>query len=406
MGVLKGSITFTRFYVESELLTDDRQKIMARIRTRAFRMLTAEDEDELSVGWVSVEEPFSDEPSFSTSDVFLGGDYLVLAMRIDRWKFPASLIKSKLKVAEREYLEKQGRERISRAERAELRDMVDRRLRREGVPVSKVIDFVWNMATGEVRVFTRTNSYLEQFAELFEKTMGKVTLAIDSPYMTAIEKYVGLDTIQKKALAHLEPVPFHRRASTVSTVTGGNPTLSELVHTKRFFGREFLTWLWFRADEANEGQRWAEGRTLHYEDRVDELWFERSFILQNGGEDVQPEKVTLSASDPSETPEAKKALQQGKLLTRITIGFRDSHETPRDYALTIEADSFGISGMKIPALMTAEGDDPFIERMHLIEAGQRAVDGLFAQFLRERIMPAFVTKTVKAIFRWMNEVDA
>lgn len=405
MGVLKGSITFTRFYVESELTDDDRQKIMARIRTRAFRMLTAEDEDELSVGWVSIEEPFSDEPSFSTSDVFLGGDYLVLAMRVDRWKFPASLIKSKLKAAEREYLEKQGKERISRAERAELRDVVDRRLKREGVPVSKVIDFVWNMATGEVRVFTRTGSYLEQFAELFEKTMGKVTLSIDSPYMTAIEEHAGLDAAEKKALTQIEPVPFHRRASAMASVTSGNMSLSELVHRKRFLGREFLTWLWFRADQANEGQRWAE-RSLGDEDRVDELWFERSFILQNGGEDVQPEKVTLSASDPSETPEAKKALQQGKLLTRITIGFRDSRDTPRDYALTIEADSFGISGMKIPALIVAEGDDPFIERMHLIESGQRAVDGLFAQFLRERIAPTFVTKTARSIFQWMNEVDA
>jgi hypothetical protein len=408
MGALKGSITFTRFYVQSELTDADRKRIMDRIRTRAFKMLTAEDEEDVSVGWVPVEDPFNDVPSFSVASVYPDADHLVLSMRIDRWKFPPSLIKSKLQAAEREYLEKHGKTRISRAERAELRDMVDRRLRREGIPVTKVIDFVWSIPRGEVRVFTRSSSYLEYFAELFEKTMGKVSVTIDSPYLAAIEQSVGLTPAEKEAIATISPVAFHVRRTMSPTESNNKASLAELVHTKRFLGREFLTWLWFKGDGSAEGVRWA-ARSRHpndEDDRIDELWFERSFILQNAGEDVKPEKVTLAADDPSETPEAKKALQQGKLLTRITVGFRDSRDNPREYALTVESDSFGISGMKIPALIVEEGDDPFVERMHLIETGQAAIDGLYAQFLRERLKPEFNTRTVKAIFQWMNGAEA
>ncbi|WP_250507067.1 hypothetical protein, partial [Caballeronia sp. AAUFL_F1_KS45] len=83
--------------------------------------------------WVPIERPFDDEISFRSEGVFFG-NYLNLGVRLDRWKFPAALVKARMAAAEREFRQKTGKERVSKAEKAELRETVDRKLRRDGVP--------------------------------------------------------------------------------------------------------------------------------------------------------------------------------------------------------------------------------------------------------------------------------
>lgn len=409
MGALKGSITYVRFFVNEPLADADRQKAMARIRTRAFKPLEPEDEDEVSVGWVPTEAPFDEEPSFGVHNVFPGDDkYLIISLRMDRWQFPVTLIRSKLAVAEKAYLEKKKRDRISRAERAELRDVVIRRLRREGVPVTKVADAVWNIETGELRLFNRGRTITEYFVELFEKTFGK-DLSCDSPFMTF--KNLGMPRVPPTSVPHviaktvpfLEPIDFHIASKLVPPACVGEIPLAEANEKTRFLGREFLTWFWFHVEameKSDLGPAW---------EKFSGVWFERSFVLQNMGEQV--ERVSTSAMDPSETPEAKKALQQGKLLTRATIAFDlvdpkgPKDQEPRSFRLTIDSDTFSISAMKIPALLTGEGDDPFVERMTLIETAQRTIDDLYFAFLVERVSPAFYKSAVPAIRRWMYEEE-
>ncbi|MGZ3424399.1 MAG: hypothetical protein ACXVEF_16840 [Polyangiales bacterium] len=202
MGALKGSITYSKFRVEGSLPDDLHTRYMARIRTRMFKALTPEDEGDVAVGWVPIERPFDDEISFRSDGVFFGS-YVNLALRMDRWKFPSSLIKAKMAAAERTWRAKTGKERISRAEKAELRDAVERKLRRDGVPVTKTIDLSWNTATQELRLFGRSKVIAEHFHELFEKTFS-LRLVVASPYTTGLA--VG---VSKRALEHVEPTAFH-----------------------------------------------------------------------------------------------------------------------------------------------------------------------------------------------------
>ena len=205
MGVLKGSISYVKFQVEGELPDEVHQKFMARIRTRTFKVLTPEEADDLSVGWVPVERPFDDDVSFRTDGVFFGS-YLNLAMRLDRWKFPSSLVKSKMAAAERAYLQKTGKERLSKAEKAELRELVERKLRKDGIPVSKTVDFSWNLATAELRFFGKSKVILEHFSELFEKCFS-VKLVPAAPY--TIGMALGLPKRLEAALASVEPAVLH-----------------------------------------------------------------------------------------------------------------------------------------------------------------------------------------------------
>lgn len=205
MGALKGAITYSKFYVRGEVADDAHAKYLSRIRTRMFKALSPEDDSDVAVGWVPIERPFDDEIFFKSEGVFFGS-YVNLGLRFDRWKFPTTLVKAKMAAAERAYKQKTGKERISRAEKAELRDLVERRLRREGVPVTKVVDLSWNMASGELRFFGRSKVIAEHFFELFEKTFA-LKLVSAGPYTTALS--FDLPKNLAAALEKTEPTPLH-----------------------------------------------------------------------------------------------------------------------------------------------------------------------------------------------------
>ncbi|MBI2396015.1 MAG: recombination-associated protein RdgC [Deltaproteobacteria bacterium] len=205
MGALKGAITYAKFQVDGAVPDDVHQKYMARIRTRTFKPLQPEDEGDVAVGWVPIERPFDDEISFRTDGVFFGS-YLNLALRMDRWRFPSSLVKAKMAAAERQWRQKTGKDRMSRTEKAELRELVDRRLRREGVPVSKAVDLSWNMASGELRLFGKSKVIVEHFLELFEKTFS-LRLVPAAPY--TIAKALRLPKDLDQRLATVEPTALH-----------------------------------------------------------------------------------------------------------------------------------------------------------------------------------------------------
>lgn len=209
MGVLKGAITYAKFQVKGELPDEMHQKFMARIRTRTFKTLAPEDEDDVAVGWVPIERPYDDEISFRSDGVFFGS-YLNLAMRLDRWKFPTTLVKAKMAAAERAWKQKTGKERMSKAEKTELRDLVERKLRRDGVPVTKVVDFTWNTQTGELRFFGRSKVILEHFFELFEKTFA-VKLEPAAAYTIGMS--LGLGKSLESALATVQPSVLHARGA-------------------------------------------------------------------------------------------------------------------------------------------------------------------------------------------------
>ena len=53
MGALKGSISFSKFYVRGALPDGFRDAYVERIRLRAFQPLTAAEEAERRAGWCS-----------------------------------------------------------------------------------------------------------------------------------------------------------------------------------------------------------------------------------------------------------------------------------------------------------------------------------------------------------------
>ena len=201
MPALRGSLTYARFYVDGEVPADFREKSMRAIRLRAMKPLEAEDEDLERSGWCKIGEPF--ELELRGDDVFGGDALLALGFRTDRWQIPSSMLKQRVREAEAAYLEKKGREKLGRKEKAELKEMVAKKLRRQMSPTTRVVDFVWSLEDGLVRFFSHSPKAAGNMLELFEKTFG-LKLVAEAPYTLAAR--LGLSKSQESAWQEMEAV--------------------------------------------------------------------------------------------------------------------------------------------------------------------------------------------------------
>jgi hypothetical protein len=203
LGALKGSISYSKFYVTGELPDGFRDRFVERVRLRAFRPLTAEDTDDARAGWCSIENPLDGD--LDHGKIFWN-TYLNLSYRLDRFQIPAPLLKAHLEEAEREHRAKRGRTRLGRRDKEELRAIVTRRLRAQSLPVMKIIDLSWNLETGVVRFFCPSPKALEGLIELFEDTF-ELVLVPQSPLSAA--RSLGLSEARARAFETLKPTVFH-----------------------------------------------------------------------------------------------------------------------------------------------------------------------------------------------------
>jgi hypothetical protein len=167
--------------------------------------------------------------------------------------------------------------------------------------------------------------------------------------------------------------------------------LVDRIEGARFLGREFLVWLWYES-EAREGVLpLSTGEAC-------ELWLEEQLTLV--GNESEKTESKLKAAMPSASPEAKEALRQGKLPIKAKVRVCRGQQT---WAFVLNADTLGLSGVKIPALLTEENDERFYERMDLVENIEAILEDLLGTFLVVRTSEAWGTTVLPAMRRWIHE---
>jgi len=206
MGLLKGSISYAKYYVEGDLPDNHQEKFLESLHLRKFHPLTVDGEDEQRVGWVCVARPLEPEVVFDHNDVFYN-EYVNLAIRVDAWRFPGSVFKAAFAEAEKKYLTKKGREKLTKREKDEMKILVGRKLRHQFSPTIRLIDLSWNTDTGVVRFWNQSAKGQELLFELWEKTFPKVDLVPAGTYTTAAR--LDLPEARLKALSEVEPSQFN-----------------------------------------------------------------------------------------------------------------------------------------------------------------------------------------------------
>lgn len=206
MPALRGSLTYARFFVDGEVPEDFREKYMRAVRLRAMKPLQAEDDDLERSGWSKLAEPFEIELHYD--DVFYN-EFIVLGFRTDRWQIPGPMLKARVREAEAAYLEKKGREKLGRKEKAELKESVARKLRKQTAPATRVVDVAWSLNEGVVRFFSHAEKAAGNMTELFHKTFG-LKLVAESPYTLA--ERLGLSKAQESAWQEIDVTVLAKEA--------------------------------------------------------------------------------------------------------------------------------------------------------------------------------------------------
>jgi hypothetical protein len=401
MGARRGSLSFTRFRVKGDVPKDLRRKFLDATRLRLFTPLDVSDEAMEASGWCVLERPFDLE--VHEGNLFFDR-YVTLGFRVDKWRIPGALVKAQLEDEEQRLLGRNGRARLGRAEKADLRQKIVMKLRRKIMPNAKAFDVLWDLDGETLLFFGHSSKLLLDFSAYFEKTFG-LQLEEDCPYFSAMRS--GLPSASKKQLLGVEPLSLvsgHKRLEQAkkgqtpkAVVTAPAKTkaddaddLLERIETTRFLGSEFLLWIWLYGalieDTVSLGKQddWS-------------MWLDGSLSLQSVHD--PGEKVSVSGAAPAASSEAREAVKNYKFPARAKVILRQEE---RDFKFVLNASRFSLSAGDIPAVLQ-DGDEGLLERLHLVEELLNLVDRLFAAFLQLRLSAQWQEAWEPAIAAWTEE---
>lgn len=201
MGVFNGSISVTKFFVEGSVPKRFAQTYLENIHLRRFTDLTIDGEEEETSGWCVAGNGLDLE--LRHEQVFLNS-YIVLGLRVDRWRIPRPLFKAQFAEAAAEHLARTGKDKLSKRDKDEIKFRVNRKLRKKFIPSMRVFDACWDLNRAELLFWCRSARTLDDLCAQFEKTFS-LTLREASPY-TVASKLLGPEPAEN--LCELEQTLF------------------------------------------------------------------------------------------------------------------------------------------------------------------------------------------------------
>lgn len=186
MGLIKGSLSLTRYRVKEEppeTLTDE--YVSERLNKNAF--VDIEDApEEKSLGWVEFLNPL--DSNFNPATYRFGG-ILAFTLRLDSRKVPGKTVSRYYNIREAQYVEKIGRAPNSVAKR-ELKEAIKSELLRRALLNTELMEAAWLYQENEVWLAAVGEKRRETFEELWGRTFG-LSLQMLVPATVGLELLSG-----------------------------------------------------------------------------------------------------------------------------------------------------------------------------------------------------------------------
>ena len=168
---------------------------------------------------------------------------------------------------------------------------------------------------------------------------------------------------------------------------------SDIVNNTKFFGRDFMVWLWFRSEK--------NGGFFHLRNEEEiELWFDGSMILQ-AEKDGKIETISCTG-EQSRFLEARYALSEFKKIIKGKIKLISGDDV---WSFSLDDTWFNFRGMRLPHVVQDQNEDPdgvFYERIGLIEKAVSIMDRLFAHYITIRTSAEWENEELPAIREWIT----
>jgi recombination associated protein RdgC len=376
MGLLKGTLSFSLYRLEGSLPAQADDYIARQLKAFAFRNISLTSEEK-AIGWTSIENVL--ETDFEGAK-YIWGDYLMLALRIDRKTVPPSLLKIRLLEAEQDFLAETGQKRIYREQRDDLRERVHLELFSKSQPIPAFYEFCWSLSQKTLLLCSLSEKVIDDFQDFFKQTFSLSVY----PYTPWDPLWLDEELSSKLALAEKETMPD-------AAATSGLPAVD-----RTSLGREFLTWLWFKSEERNGVISLPGTGDI-------ELLLVRRLVLESG--DGEYAETVVCQGMHSDLKEGKEALRQGKKIKEARIRLDKDEDT---WEFTLKADRFSFQSLKLP-VMTDKLDDQedrdgaILERIYLVETATKTMTQLFRLFLEIRLSPNWLSTEAPRIKNWLQQ---
>jgi len=300
----------------------------------------------------------------------MNAGWLRLDLRQAERKVPNSLLKAECRMEELAVMAAEEKSYLKAKVRSEIRQQVTERLLPNMPPQMRAIPFVYMPGATHLYVSALPVTQWDVFNCALVSTLG-FSGAPSTPEALAV------------ALKKQDLRDFHG--------TSFSPDM-ESVAMEAAPGREFLTWLWFKAETQNGRVALAEGRELG-------VLLEGPLTFMHEGDGAH--SAVLKQGMPENSIEAKTCLLSGKKLKEAKITFALDEESV--WTFGFEADQFLIRGLKLPK---GEGQldsvSRFQERMNFLEQWREMFLDLFGAFLDVRTDSTKWKQTTGAIREWIQ----
>jgi hypothetical protein len=376
MGFFTGRVSFLRYRVDGpapELFGPDHLEMLSSHAIGTERVAA---KDGTEAGWSAGEDILDLGFDLAKNVV---NDTLHFALRVDSKKLPADLLRAYAREELQALAADNPSGRPSARQKKEAREAARERLEAEAqdgrYTRRKAYPILWDRLANQVLVGTTSASVLDHVHRLFQETFGAALVPLDAGGLAISQP--GTEVPED-----VRPAAF---------VPGGAGEVAWVNDPARptFLGNEFLLWLWYALE--------TEGDVVRLPDDSDvTVMLARTLLLecprgQSGSE-------TIRSEAPTKLPEARRAIQAGKLPRQAGL-ILVRHD--QQYELTLQAETLAVGGAKLPPVEDGEPrvklEDRAGQLRHLIET----VELLYGAFLLRRL-GADWAKELERMQRWLQ----
>ncbi|MFO0937077.1 MAG: hypothetical protein U0798_11245 [Gemmataceae bacterium] len=383
MAFLTGRTTFLRFHVVGPKPRHFSEEHLERLATRAAGKSRIASADGIDVGWTAGDHVLDTDFDLAKNIV---NDSLHFEMRIDMDKTPSDLLRAysaiELKALSKDNPSGLPSARQKREAKQAARERLEEEAKDGRFRKRTCVPVMWDALSNELLYGATSYTHLDRLTSHFQQTFGLKLEAV-----TAGRRAYQLAELHERTRAVDDSSPSKFVADSPAEIAWIADESS-----RDFLGNEFLLWLWYYLDQVDD--------TITLEDKSDlTVMMARSLSLEcpRG----QTGKGTISSEGPTRLPEAKRAVQAGKLPRKagLTLVRHDQH-----YELSLQAESLGVGSCKLPA-MPEDVTDPrarLEERVTQIRNLVETLDLLFDAFGQKRFAKSW-TDELALIQQWLNK---
>lgn len=390
MSFLKGNVTYLRFKADKAappLFGDEHVELLRDHAAGRQKIASA---DGVEIGWAAGDSILDTEFALEKQIV---NDALLFDLRVDTDKPPADLLKAYYE-AEVKALAKANPSGLPSAkQKREARETARERIEHEAKDgrfrKRKCTPVMWDRTTNEVLFGATSLTNVDRFMSLFEQTFGTGLFAITSGVLSQLDGPHALARFHgEQAGMVASPTP----SRFIPGVTPDDVSWIADEDSRDWLGNEFLLWLWYTADTHTDTLNCDGGEIV---------------FMFRGGLAVecprgQTGHDTFSTEGPTQLPEARKAIQAGKLprkagLTLVRVGDQ--------FDLVLSAETLGVSSARLPPPDDGVTDHRarLEHRVTAVRDLVKTVDDLYGNFLALRLASGWA-EVLKEMQAWLKGV--